>query len=251
MFVYQPGKVGSSSILAALRNRLPTASVVHLHLIDGAVDHHLMQLALGIDEPRGDLEFGRAIARDPEGVQQLECRIITMLRDPIAREISGLFEEPRLYGFDPDQVWRREDVVADLERRLADPGTFAYTVGWFDRELRAVFGVDPLSAPFDQERGWQTYRHGNCEVLFIQTERLTEVGPEAVSEFLDLDSTLVLERVRARADGVTGPLYQEVLETIRVPEEALRVYDHPVVRHVYGDETLAEFRAGWQLQSRA
>ena len=71
--------------------------------------------------------------------------VVSLVRDPIARQISGLFQSPDLASISLHDRSGRFDVdrvVAYLEEHFltADPHHGADS--WFDEELGTVFGVD-------------------------------------------------------------------------------------------------------------
>src|SRR5262245_22896629 len=112
VLVYQMGKVGSGSVMHALKAEAVPAFHVHNLAPDQlARSGALHRNAFG----RFDIDYtwyigcalSRRIQAAPPGRR---FRVITLVRDPIAREVSGIFQVPELYGTDLVDAERRFDV---------------------------------------------------------------------------------------------------------------------------------------------
>ncbi len=164
LVVYQMGKVGSTSVYRALQAAAPEYSVYHVHTLDaeqmasaqrsyartyhlrGVVPHHLMASR----HLRSDLERGQ-----PRG----RWKVLTLVRDPIARNVSSFFQDLQLRH--PDFPYASRLASGDTERLAADLVELFLSrhdhdepLRWCDRELRGVLGVDVYAAPFPHDRGW-------------------------------------------------------------------------------------------------
>jgi hypothetical protein len=253
LLVYQMGKVGSASVLEALRERLPDRDVLHVHFLapeklaaeermyrerfarSGRIDgHHFVALRL-----RARLEASRG----------RRWQIVTLVRDPVARNLSAFFQTlehaaPEL----SERIARGENAgIADALRRQleATPWWWRDPLEWFDEELRAVFGVDAFAEPFPRERGWQILRAPRADVLLLRMEDLSRVAGEAFGAFLGV-TDLALARRNAGDDKPYAAAYRLLSEGTSLDEELLEaIYGGWRIRHFYTDVEIARMRARW------
>jgi hypothetical protein len=231
VLVYQMAKVGSSSVVAALsRLRLP---VFHVHRMDA---EHLAEMrasrrALGWHippVPAHDL-LGLRLRRDVID-RGGRAAIITLVRDPIARNISSYFEHL-------DSIWRRRDAhasvpVADLIEGFRTRYPHDEPLTWLDDELRKVTGIDLYSVPFPQ-CGHLTISQGNIALLVLKNELADATKENALAEFVGVPA-LSLERTNRTGDKAKGAVYREFLGQLQLDESYLgRMLESRYARHFY------------------
>ena len=235
ILVYQMGKVGSTSVCTALRN----ARLRPLHV------HYL-----GETSRAARLQYEKSAARPPihlyvEGMlhpylklTRHRLKVVTLVRDPIAREISGEFQTHELYGHDIKDVDAR---IAHIRDRLLAGKGLEYCASWFDDELLSVFGVDVPAHPFDREAGYSVVPGERVDVL---TLRLEDLNWQALSEFVGRPLEPVWQNLRADMEGANE--YREVKARLQLPREALeRYYDHPWIRTFYDERRVRGFIERW------
>jgi hypothetical protein len=252
ILVYQMAKVGSSTIVAALEKAgLP---VVHVHRMDAA---HLERMraarrALGWSEaplPAHDL-LGLRIRRTlfERGGR---AKIVTLVRDPIARNFSSYFEHldaifgtVKAYAHVPMQT-----IVDGFLQRF--PHDDALT--WFDDELLPVTGVDVYAQPFPAG-GHTTIHAANVDVLILKSELPDAEKSAALSAFLGIPPP-ALQAINRTADKAKGAPFQEFVRSAR-PDDAYldRMLESRYARHFYSAAERAAFRrrftAGSALSGR-
>jgi hypothetical protein len=259
VLVYQMGKVGSGSVMRALEAEAVPAFHVHNLAPDQLTrSGELHRNAFG----RFDIDYtwyigcalSRRIQAAPPGRR---FRVITLVRDPIAREVSGIFQVPELYGPDLVDAERRFDVervLARLRVRFCEEpeNGCGYTFTWFDREVRAVLGVDVLGSPFPRERGYTVLTGERASVLVLRTEDLDQTLVPGLEELLGVRKHVAAPRANVRDDeGRAAAAYREVRERLRLPREVVRqIYAHPFVRHFYPDAMIERFAARWTEKPR-
>jgi len=255
VLVYQMGKVGSSSVHRSLSACRGVASF-HVHfLTHGQVrrmadayarffptrrnipDHLRNSLFL-----RRQLDLGRIDHR---------WKVITLIRDPLARLFSGFFQTfPEIYpDFDLDARLETTEPAALAEELVplfdAWKGSFITPEEWLDTELKAVFGVDVFASEFPKETGYRVYEEGRAPVLLIQLERLDACAREALGAFLGLDA-FTLVRANESANKKYGPVYDAFRSRYGTTSDRLdAVYDTRFARHFYTEAELAAFRRRW------
>jgi hypothetical protein len=184
-------------------------------------------------------------------------KVITLIRDPVARNVSSFFENMELFEYDyaaKMKSGREEDIVAELmelfRKKYIDGSDAAHVdadpLTWFDEELKTVFDVDVLEGDFPVERGFEIYEGPLADVLFIRLEDLGTYMGEAFERFLGLEGA-GLQQSNVGTDKDYAPLYRRFLDTFKIPGAYLdRMYNSKVSRHFYTEEELAKFRSRWE-----
>jgi hypothetical protein len=166
----------------------------------------------------------------------VKWKVITMARDPIARNLSHYWEGQRAIEE------AGGDVPYTLEDFLANYGQWV-PEWWFDRVVGNQVGIDVYATPFDRKNGWKIYED---RLLVIRTEDLTEKLAEALAAFLGgspLDYT-----VTHRANGRErhGIEYEEFVAKAKFNEEFLdRMYNTQYANHFYYKREIKKFRKRW------
>jgi hypothetical protein len=236
VLVYQMGKVGSMSIAATLRSA-GCRRVFRTH-------------RLVPDNYRGDPWYQRSVSalvqrrllrRDTTPV-----RIISPVRDPISRNVSGFFQNLKLYADDPEHASVSELQHFFVERYPHDVG-----VRWFDREMRQSFGIDVYAHPFDPAVGHVTLRQGRVDVLLFKIELSDETIAALLAEFLELDTVALARINEAAARGQRHKAtYDDFLRSLALPVELVdSLYDSQFARHFYSADERGAARERWASAS--
>ncbi len=209
-------------------------------------------------------ELGRAI------------RVITGMRDPVARSISILSFFADFCGHARRPLGARDGANADVVCaalaelwRLVLAGTppagsfdrlMWLLIGsyrtWFDEELQAVFDVDLFArTSFPVEDGAQRLHGRGVEILVYRAEDLLPQAParqsllEAAQTFLGTPA-ITLPQINTAETRRSYPLYTQTRERFRLfPGMLDEIYDVPVVRHFYTAGEIAAFKSRWQAPS--
>jgi hypothetical protein len=256
ILVYQMGKVGSTSVYAALRAlRLP-APVHQVHFLSrsGLDSTRAFYRSVRASPWQEHVLVGRALARALDRYPSARWKLVTLVRDPIARELSGWFQHVETaHG----PLVRENGQIAaryaplfqrELEQHLAafDEATdFAAT--WFDRELKSVFGIDVYATPFPHARGFDIQHHPRADLLVLRVEDLPRVLAPALRRLLDLPPDLPIETpVVNAADPRLAPVYAAVRAGLKLPPGlCARIYASRLARHFYTDAEIAAFTDRW------
>ncbi|NIM00540.1 MAG: hypothetical protein GTN89_06635 [Acidobacteria bacterium] len=243
-------KTGNTTVIESLRGAGLDVQRSHF------VSEHAFRQAVARVELSGDerrmselLDWNERFRKPAaNGFDGSGCRVISLIRDPVARNVSWLFESSRLK--DPAAARRFRDGTFDLRelrRRFLEAEDHDYTVRWFDREIRDVFGIDVFEEPFPHAAGYATYERGDVELLVLRLEDLSTAGAGALREFLALDGLEMVPR-NVRVTSLAGELYERFKEELRLPDEYLeRVYSSKPARHFYTVDEIAGFRRRWSI----
>ncbi|MCH7476451.1 MAG: hypothetical protein IIA27_17565 [Gemmatimonadetes bacterium] len=252
VLVYQMAKVASKTVLHSVRRSRPGQPVFHIHTLtkDGieTMERFYRWCRVPSLPWAGHLLVSRYLEEQlRRGVTPGRWKVITLVRDPIARNLSLLFHlGGRLipnfrFRCDTDTL----DPVAVFEQFERAFPSQVNCMRWFDDELRRVFDVNPFDTPFDVDAGYQVYPGPIAEVLLIRADRLNQVGEEALRGFLGL-AEFRWKQTNIQARKANGRRYVDLLNRITLPRAYVdRFYDTPEVRHFFGPDELDRLRARW------
>jgi hypothetical protein len=252
--VYQMGKVGSSSIEASLRSLYLDQPVYHCHVLvnlealEGALRRVLPNPH---EEPGGSIqELRRARAiRDRFLAEAHEGRwsFISMVRDPVARNLSAFFQSvtERIPDFYQRLSEGRIDTPFIAEHFLKDEVTHNAPIVWFDEQMRGLTGIDVFERPFPHETGYQTYENARARLLVMRLENFPGCVQPAMCQFLGIQRFGLIAS-NAAEDKDYADVYRRVKREIALPEAYLdRMYNSNYARHFYAQPEIARFRASW------
>jgi len=270
ILVYQMGKVGSSSVRNALfRSRDPRTALVFMsHEYFPVRDRRVEDFDV---EPRYragveyEIEHDRRVYRSFPLRRRLGWRfrekfyveriyrnviasgraakIITLVRDPVAANLSMFFQIFDLfYGvpYSEDRI-----TVEELSEGFLRLYPHFRPVTWFDVEFRTTTGIDVYRHDFPKEQGCAVIKQGSLEVLLLKSEISDEAKADAIGRFIGLtDFTMV--RSNTAGHKPYARQYDQVRQHLVVPSALLDdLYDSRFARHFYTESELRDFRARW------
>jgi len=264
---YQMGKVGSSTIRVSLTERGLNQAFYHVHFLNpvrvAEIERQRRQY-FGTDK--------QALLTRPwtyqflyEQIQKKDrhWKIITLVREPVARNISTFFENLEVskkpdgdlyaiksdyYGIDievsPDNV---EPLISLFFERLQHDRPLRY----FDDEIKTVFGLDVYTDKFPTQKGYRIYPADHADLLLIRLENLNDCAADAFRAFMDIDD-FSLVQTNVGSEKIYAPLYSAFKQSIRLPESYLdRMYNAKYTRYFFTDEEIRGFRRNWKTEQMA
>lgn len=247
ILLYQMGKVGSTALVKALENAGLKDRTIRPHLLTRYVDNQIATFRDKGKVPPVFLYVWRALREEIQSGEWPFCKIITMVRDPLARQLSNLFQNPHQYPeiLTPDGQVDVLKAEAFVQANVANPDFYRYVDTWFDSELKAFFDVDAFAHPFPAA-GNQVLRGEKCDVIVVRCEDLNQTGAGAISEFLDLPAPLQIRRHHQTANRPGGQQYRALLARLTIPRSVLeQTYSSRFARHFYTDEHIEAFIHKW------
>jgi hypothetical protein len=185
----------------------------------------------------------RLLARDPGR----RWEIVTTIREPVARSISGFFHVGRAWGgYDPSTDPDRAD-LDEITARLVDWPLHPMSCHWVRWELGELTGIDFFDAPFDVDAGFEIRENDRFRVLIIRAEDLDRSGRAALQQFFGTDVTVpgATHSNEATAKAYSG-LYRRFLDEARLPASFVRaLHQTEQSTHFYRPAELEAARARW------
>jgi hypothetical protein len=242
--VFAQGKTGTSTIAAGLK-RADFLPVFQIHTLRPKILERVeaeYTRRPNDSYPRHVWEAQWLRQHRPRADQP--WRIVTSVRDPIARIVSRVFQRrSRFDGFEGTTTLESllEELTVAFQRDERRFGAVGWD--WFDFELKEVLGRSVYESPFDPSVGFGTIEAEHVSALLLRGEDLDK-APGALEATFGRPVELTSENVGTQKDY--GDLYRSVLERFRPPESYVAlVYDSQQIRHFYSEEERERFRRHW------
>lgn len=250
ILVYQMGKVGSRTVYDTLLSLDLANPVYHIHWLSSAnieaeIRHYRRA---GIWLP-SYVRTGQFVSRQIRRHGEREWWIITLVRDPIARQLSEFFQlmwllHPEL--LDEEGCVRTEQSLEVVQTVFADYEAATDKCNtWFDSELKQVFGIDVYSHPFDQEAGYTVIEQGRIRLLVLRLEDLSrQVG--LLGEFVGYRRPIALVRANEAQQHSYAESYKNAVTQFRIPEATCQtIYASRYAQHFFSPAMRAAFVRRW------
>lgn len=218
ILVYQRGKVGSRTVYKSIEAH--GGYVLHCHGLEDVGEN----------------------ADDLYRILNLKSgKIICLVRDPVAREVSAMWQH--LYRIAHDG--NSETTFLELEKRYISEDIFKREFQWFEWQMKKVFHIDVFQYPFDREKGYGIIREGNIELLLMKLEKLDQLQ-EIIGSFLGIEDFCL------RRDNVGGAkpyrfAYQEYRKNLRISRDLLeQIYKKDeCMKHFYTEQECDALYMKW------
>jgi hypothetical protein len=273
LLIYTMGKVGSSSIFLSLRQLGLRRLVDHVHFLDL---EYLNQLEASLKPAYPDsLVNLRHVWRSQRHAQELtsnpDARVqaISLIRDPLARNLSNFFQQivvkplpgdgnarwrvvSSYYGFESTVRADKSGApdahapgMRELIELFFDRVDHDFHVHWLEHELSGMLDIDVYASPFPTDKGYAIYHSDRADVLLFRLRDLNRSVTQAVHEFLGFQD-FCLNNANVGDRKAYADVYQAFKASIVFPSAFLdRMYDSRFARHFYTESERQALRAQW------
>lgn len=236
--IYSMGKVGTTTVYSLIKNQYPEYPIIQVHFMS----EHLIKSVI----PTWDPELHCNILIAQKAYELIDThpnhrlKIISMIREPMAREISNIFENSKAL-FHVDSI----DLSFSQLKEYLDKCDHQYALNWFDSEFKSYVGFNIYNHSFNKRRGYSIYRARKADILIIRTENINASLVEAVCKFCGLklelsDSANTIEQKQGKE------LYYKLKEEYDLSLEKLKLlYKSRLVRHFYTHAEIDGFVRRW------
>lgn len=237
--IYTLGKSGSSSVFYTLMNELPFKNIFHLHFLS---DHWIKNIFPGTPHER-NIHKANSYFKHLRNQKKTKKKIkyITLVREPISRDISGFFQNYRLSNFKIDK-----NNIESIRKTISNSGHELSTT-WFDSDFLQHTNFDVFNTKFDKKKGYQIYEINQSEeVLIILTHRLSEVFEKAIFQFLNLEVEKLINfniSSNKKDAKVIQNLKNNYFEEDNVIDE---VYSSKFMNHFFYDHEIEQLKNKWK-----
>lgn len=229
IFIFQMGKVASRSIYKPLVKTYAGA-VIHGHAFIYPDHEHT---------PGEVRELYRYFHSDKPPKR---INVISMTRDPIARNVSAFFMN--FWKYTGVRVEDSKFSMEELRELFLKNWPHDGPLTWFQRNIHAHFGIDIYATTFPSH-GYGQYEKGSVRLLIFRCELEDEVKNKCVRDFLRMPQfQLVHDNIGVQMDY--GDLYRAFKEQIRLPKLYVdNMCDSKYFKHFYPPEFIEIVRKRW------
>lgn len=256
IIVYQMGKVGSRTVVETIKKINTGDPVFHLHRLTDKGFEFIEQLG----EARGRVYPGenywlsyylRIRVGLGEDSRIKQWRIITLTRDPIARNVSAFFFNLPIWypTFEHDMQIK---TMAYILSKLRDIFLYQFPhdipVTWFDEEFQPIFGLDVFAKSFAHEQGYEIYDIESVRLLILRLEDMNRALQPALASFLQLNSPhFEIVKANLAEKKAYYAVYDAFLRQPDLPVDYLdKMYESDYACHFYTEAERATFYQRWQ-----
>ena len=174
---------------------------------------------------------------------QRPVRAITLVREPIANNISMFFQLlGRYIGKDAERQDYDIDELIDI---FVANYMHSRPLTWLDAEIKTNFGIDVYQSPFPVNQGYTIITQGRISLLVLRCELDDRTKAQAIADFLDIDDFKII-RSNVASEKSYARQYAEFKQRIRIPTALLdQMYNSRFSRHFYSMKEREELRARW------
>ncbi len=176
-----------------------------------------------------------------------KTKIITLIREPLSRKISGLFQILRKSCPDAYKaiylnkgLYSYEKIKPLLDTAMTNDGYYE-EFAWFNTEFRQILDVDVYEYPFDKEKGYSIIKQGNIEILLMKLEKLNNLE-DVIGEFVGVEN-FKLTNANEGKNKPYSELYREAKEKVMFNKENVDYYyrNNAYMDHFYNEEEKLNF----------
>ena len=254
ILIFQMGKVGSSSILDSLKGLKLDRPIFHVHHLNPESIQKREMLLREVFGSRYSvnrfcLYEGGFVMKHVLQRRDQQLKIISLVRDPVARNLSSFFHNLDIFIPDCIQSYRtgRIGVPEITSQYLQKFHEHTYPLSWFDDEMKYMFGIDVFSDEnlYSRDDRVFVYRRDLLEILVLRTEDINDVAQEALQQFLEVED-FELKHANVAEDKDYSRVYRDFRKHVKLPEEYLtRMYESKYAKHFYSPQEIERFHAYW------
>lgn len=267
LLIYQMGKVGSKTVDKSLRALGMGMPIFHIHFLTEDLMDFYEEKRRKFFRTQQEPELFRiwmyrylskVVGRR---LDHRKWKVVTLIRDPIARNISSFFETLQVESGEPDGLYKISadirspysfdimvhiDDFSELIELFIEKFNHETPLIFFDEQIKSVLGIDVFDYEFPKQKGYLIYNEKQVDLLLIRLENLTDCAEEAFEEFLNIKS-FVLKKTNVGNEKIYAPLYKQFKSSIILPDTYINdMYSSKFMRHFYTNEEIQEFKAQWK-----
>lgn len=240
LLIYTMGKVGSTAIYRALPDG---TFFIQIHTLNPELLHRLIER----DREKGgltELVLHELQTRRHIIVPRREAKIITIVRDPIIRNLSAFYQNHvRFIGADRNLA----DVpLSELLAIFLNEYPHDVPIQFFEREFASILGIDVYQHPFDPLQGWARLQHPPYDVLILRADAPNEIKQEAICNFLGLANYQLVNTLPTRAYP-HGEVYTLLKREAILPQPYIdQMLGARYTQHFFSDDERSQMRRQWE-----
>lgn len=231
IIIYQMGKVASQALQRAFLEH--DYKVQHIHWM--------------LDDT-GEFPGIRPHIVEKIKNQEQQFKIITTVREPVARNISAFFQQVAKYCQQNNMDYTKA-TAEELHELFLKVYDIHWPDEWFKREMLPVLNFNAFANNFDHDKGYTIYPDRFHPIMIIRVENINEVLEKAIKEFLDIDNIKMVYYnvgIKKNINKFLNPIYEKFL-TLKLPDEFInKNYELQYAKHFYTEDEIKKLKYKWK-----
>lgn len=218
------GKVGSSSVYETLKRELSNP-VFHLHnftdkSIKKGINLHIQSDRKSIPL---HLRVSNVLHKKLKNYEN-KLYVITILREPISREISAFFQNSEFYknSIEGPGLMINLDAAMPILNNVINGGMTKKLENWIDEELVDGLGINVYEKSSFSDKKFQIFHSKKCELLLLKMEDLDQVFNEAINNLLQTNLNIELLKSNIGGSKHYSRVYKKAKNLVELKAETKR-----------------------------
>ena len=224
VFIYQSKKVGSRAVSLSA----DTAGVFGFHVHNFSF-----------------LDVKKIFIR--EMIKNISGKVISLVREPIARQISLLWQYWGTTGKDYFYLARENlNSLESIENRFFSIPNGEDEFEWYLGEFKEILDINVYEYSFDRERGYSIIEKNGISLLLLKLDKLNDFEG-VIKEFIGIDEFKIIHANTASGKKYKYA-YENYLEYVKIPSHFFKhyYYDNEYMDHFYSQEEKMGFYQKWK-----
>lgn len=241
--VHTIGKVASSTIYEAIKS-IAGNHCYHTHFLQKdkiqQVSKKLQNVGKTVDGHIADsLEVLNLLS---DNTQMRKLRVVSLVRDPLARNVSAFFENLELYGLDPKNLPDAPSLIATFLER-----SHLNTMDeWFETQFSQVFDLKKRDIAFSKKAGCGLFQRHGVDFMILKAELENWRKERMLQAWLNTEDISLKDANVTANKSVSNHYTAFKKELSRHFDKVCSLYDSPWFNHFYSQEESRQFKAYWQ-----
>ena len=225
IFVFQMGKVASSSIFHSFRSSNYLGAVGHGHDVDPT--NWKAKCLYDWNKNGGPLN------------------IISTIREPIGRNVSHLFQH---YESVTGVKYQKSNLTLEQTKDLFLKNmNHDEPLTWFDKNIKDIFGIDVYSTPFPPS-GHIELSKGNINLLIMRFDLSDDIKQQLIQNFTHF-SDYKIKNKNVSVNKIYYKTYKDFTSKVKLPKKYIEhMCTSKYFKHFFPENEINDIRAKWSEQ---
>ena len=222
VFIYQSGKVGSSTLRRSIRPQYEGAVIA---------DHNL----------ENGFHWHTDVLCEEYQKQKFPMKVITPIREPIGRNISAFFQN--FERFTGVKFEESQHSMEELTQFFFDNVGHSFPITFFDNHIHKHFDIDVYATPFPKEN-YALYEKGDITLLVLKYDLDGALKNQIIGDFIGNKSFRIEENRNVSAKKPYASAYVE-MQKRSLPKWYLdKMLNNKYMQHFY-EKDIEQLRNKW------
>ena len=236
------GKTASASVYLSLK-KTTDYDVFHVHRLNPENIKKVKDECLQRCEIPPNEELGLYLYKNLIRKRETSTKIITLVREPIARNISAYFQNME---FSEAEKNAQNDLeIEKLTSGFIQKYSHDVPLNWFDVELKKTTGIDIYKYDFPKQQGYQIIDSPPYHVLILRHDLDDRLKEKCITTFLDID-TFKLSRSNEASSKEYAEIYRKFISSVKLRDKYIKhMLSSRYAQHFFSTKEIRDISNKW------